>query len=217
MKILFAALAAAFAATPATATVTVLDFDDISTGRVVAFANYGGLTWGAPSGTFWAVVDPDQECAPNPCGFFDGRTSGSHVATNGFDTTGTISAANPWRAVSLQLGSAWAGLTVQFQGYLDGNLVWDDSFSAVPTDATLITFDSRLIDELRVSPTITGAYSYTLGSGPRMVWDDFAVDLDPVSGIPEPSTWAMMLSGFFMLGASMRRQRRLRQQASQLA
>lgn len=197
-------------ALPASAATTILNFDDVGVGPVVFFSTYGGLTWDPR----WAVVNAETECVGIGCGFRDARTSGGYVGTNGFDGTGSITYSGLWQAVSLQLGSAWYnGLSVSFEGLVGGNQIWTQDVVVNATGSSLVTFDTRLIDELRVTATITptSTYYYQGGSGPRMVWDDFAVNLSPeVGAVPEPGSWAMMLIGFAMLGAGLRHHRRRR-------
>ena len=43
------------------------------------------------------------------------------------------------------------------------------------------------------------------GTANFIVYDDITFGSDIAGGVPEPSTWAIMLIGFFGLGAAMRR------------
>jgi hypothetical protein len=52
------------------------------------------------------------------------------------------------------------------------------------------TYLNQTFNSLRVTP---GTYEWTWGSGPNQ---NFTL----VAGVPEPSTWAMMLIGFAGLG-----------------
>ncbi|WP_235902877.1 PEPxxWA-CTERM sorting domain-containing protein [Sandarakinorhabdus oryzae] len=209
-----AALAAGLLAAPAIAAPQTLTFDDISgtptvteylNPNVAIFANYGGLTWGPR----WAAVDGFGECGANPCGFKNDATSGNFTATNAVNTPNTITSPTPFRLLSIQLGAAWHDqLTIGFVGKLAGNIVWTANPVANAFGPTLFTFPSGLVDTLEVTPVITGNHVYTLGSGPRMVWDDFTFDAAPVvGGVPEPAAWALLLAGFGLVGSAARRHR----------
>lgn len=205
-----AAVAAALltAAAPAAAQ-TVLNFDTIGSTAVVPFSSYGGFSWatGAPSAPNWAAVDIDQECPScSPTGLRGGRTSGAYVAAQYYEFLATITSPQQFRMVSTQLSSAWRdNLTVQFGGYLAGQLVWSSS-EVVGRSATLVTFNSGMIDELRIFSTGGGAPSGG-GTSAGAVFDDFTYSLSAVSGVPEPATWALMTLGFGAIGGTIRRRR----------
>lgn len=210
-----AAVAAILAAGPGSAAVQTLSFDDISgtptvteyQGPFVAkYANYGGFTWG-PS---WAAVDAVNECLGFSCGLKNAKTSGEFIATNVFNDSGSITSATPFRLVSIQMGAAWhANLLVSIEGRLGGNLVWSRDVRVGAAGPMLVLFPTGMVDTLNVTPLIDGntTHVYIAGSGPRMVWDDFSFDTAPVGGVPEPAAWAMLLSGFGLVGAVSRRQR----------
>jgi hypothetical protein len=76
-------------------------------------------------------------------------------------------------------------------GYISGNPLTDTS-----------TYDNATFASLGVTP---GRYEWTWGTGPNQ---NFTL---VIGGVPEPSTWAMMLLGFAGLGyAGMRRTSALR-------
>lgn len=215
------AIRAAFAAavlttaTPSLAAPTVLNFDTITTNAVASFTNYGGFQWatGLPTAPGWAAVDIDQECpACSPTGFRGGRTSGAYVGSQYYGFQSTITAASAFSMVSVQLSSAWRdNLTVQFAGYLAGQLVWS-STETVGRTATLVSFNQGLIDELRVFST-GGSQPSGGGSTAGAVFDDFTFDTS-VGAVPEPATWATLMFGFGALGAVMRRRARTKRFAA---
>lgn len=211
-----ASIAACIVSAPAAAAVQTLGFDDIwGTPTVTAyfgpsvatFANYGGFDWGPR----WGIVKTSVECSNYaPCGFGNNLTSGDYVGTNGFDTQGSITSPTPFKLISLQLGAAWYNnLLVSFQGTLGGNTVWTKDVRVNITGPSLILFPSGLIDTLNVTPIIDGNSVQVgfAGSGPRMTWDDFTFDRAPVGGVPEPAAWALLLTGFGLVGGVARRQR----------
>lgn len=196
----------------------ILDFEgldyDLAPGSVGTFTNYGGLNWtnGHPNLAGWINVRSAGECSA-PCGFVAGLTSGVQVGAQVHGMTSTISGITPFRAVSVRVSSAWRnGEQVTFTGFLNNVQVWSSNYildlvGPGANPATLVNFNSGLIDELRV--TSTGGTLLGLGgSSVGAVLDDFRYDdLVGTGAVPEPATWAMMLAGFGMLGAAMRRSR----------
>ena len=73
--------------------------------------------------------------------------------------------------------------------------------SGSPLSATT-TFKDLTFASLKLWP---GVYEYTLPN------DTITLTIrDATAAVPEPATWAMMLLGFFALGATMRASRRER-------
>ena len=71
------------------------------------------------------------------------------------------------------------------------------------------TFDNTTLAKLGFSP---GTYTYTWAPSPTA--EDGSLTINVTGGVPEPSTWAMMLAGFAALGyAGYRRSRRARLEA----
>ncbi len=74
---------------------------------------------------------------------------------------------------------------------------------------TLITDGPQLFTGLNTSPTFKlGTFLLTQFNGPGQYTLTIS-NLDAVPGVPEPSTWAMMLLGFGAVGYRMRRRRLL--------
>ena len=198
------------AASPTLAATTVLNFDTITTNAVASFTSYGGFQWasGLSTAPGWAAVDIDQECSVcAPTGFRGGRTSGAYVGAQYYGFQSTITAAQAFSMVSVQLSSAWRdNLTVQFAGYIGGQLVWS-SIETVGRTATLVSFNQGLIDELRVFST-GGSQASGGGSSAGAVFDDFTFSISAASVVPEPASWAMLMLGFGALGETLRRRGR---------
>lgn len=99
-----------------------------------------------------------------------------------------------------------AGPETRFSNLTDG-VAWLVSYSGKTVTFTAPTMGSKLDpgDEFFVNVWFTGAIDTTRFSFAGL-WDD-----SKVSGyVPEPSSWALMLGGFGMMGATMRSQRRAR-------
>lgn len=59
---------------------------------------------------------------------------------------------------------------------------------------------------------VSGSYVYTWGSGATA--DRFVLNIgNPVAGVPEPASWAMMIAGFGAIGGALRHTRRRQPQA----
>ena len=211
-------IAAALAPQPAAAAVQVLTFEGLPyniNANVGIFASYGGLTWanGAVAQPGWINVKSAAECSA-PCGFVTGLTSGEQIAAQLHDLTSTISRASAFKAVSVQLSSAWRnGELVTFEGYLGGSQVWTSAYTVSATSGpgagapTLVTFNSGLIDELRVTSS-GGILAGLGGSSVGAVFDDFTFDDLAGAAVPEPSAWAMLILGMGAVGGALRRRSR---------
>lgn len=191
---LIGALAAPLAlASPARAEPRILDFEDVDGNDIKLQNGYGGVNWNNAFRTY------DQ--AAKPFTPHSGTTVAYFNYTDGGMTPGTYySRSITFDADVLFLG-AWfagdAGNSVQFQFYRDGKLVGGgDSLSIDSTSQFLKGFDFA-VDEVRL-----------FGGAGNFVMDDFAYDTElPVSGVPEPASWAMMLGGFGLAGGAIRRRR----------
>jgi PEP-CTERM motif len=78
------------------------------------------------------------------------------------------------------IGSGILGVPM---GYVSGNALSDS-----------ITFNSATFASLGVTP---GTYEWTWGDGANQ---NFTLQIGPAPPVPEPSTWAMLLIGFGLLG-----------------
>ncbi|MGH6985589.1 MAG: hypothetical protein ACRED9_01955 [Caulobacteraceae bacterium] len=104
-----------------------------------------------------------------------------------------------YTAVSSETGNQ----TLEVEGFEGGNLVATDSFTlANTTDYAWMTelasaLAGRSIDDLQI--TLAG------GADGFQAIDN--VVLTPVSGVPEPAAWALMVLSFFGLGGALRARR----------
>jgi len=179
-----AAIAAAFLAFAGAAHATVVTFDDLVGSDLSVPDGYAGITWNGQWVYFGADQTPYTPASP-PNRVYDLSASGAFdfaapVIFDGADFAGL------------------SGVTLKFQLYLAGALV---ATSGVLTTSDVPTFLSSgysgLVDEVRVMGADVGAF----------VMDNVTYDAAP-AGVPEPVSWAMMLVGFFGLGAGLRARRR---------
>ena len=91
----------------------------------------------------------------------------------------------------------------RFTNLTDG-VAWDVSYSANEVTFTAPTMASKLDvgDNFFVNIAFTGPIDPKKFSFAGL-WDE-----EPVTAVPEPATWAMLVSGFALLGASLRRRSR---------
>lgn len=116
-------------------------------------------------------------------------------------------------------GTKNAGATFNILGYLGGANTYSETFSAVTTgNAAMNTFNTaptenvfdRIIFSMAQSPKGPGS---SIKEVVIPAIDSINVtalappQTDPVTTVPEPATWAMMIGGFGMVGGAMRRRR----------
>jgi hypothetical protein len=181
-QLLGAALAVSLTASAGAAGATVVTFDDHAVG--VLENGYGGIIWNGE----WTSYGDSQPP-------FNAESGSNRVYS-----LGQISEFNFATPVVFD-GAYFAGLdsaTVYFQLYLDGALVWTSATLApTSTPTNLSSGYGGLVDEVQVVTAWPQRY----------VMDDVTYNAD-ASAIPEPASWAMMLLGFFGLGAGLRARRR---------
>lgn len=180
-----AVIAAAFLAFAGAADATVVTFDDLAGNDLAVPDGYGGISWNGQWAYFGADQSPYTPASP-PNRVYD------LTASSGFGFAAPV----------IFDGADFAGLsatTLKFQLYLGGALVATSSVLAPSETPTFLASGyAGLVDEVRVVNADVGAF----------VMDNVTYDAAP-AGIPEPVSWAMMLVGFFGLGAGLRARRRL--------
>jgi hypothetical protein len=105
------------------------------------------------------------------------------------------------------------GASMQFGVSSTGGLAFSRSLSASGSSESGMNWQTFTIDFVANRSQST-LFFYNTAGGDRtgMYLDNIAVidptEPGPVGGIPEPATWALMIGGFGMAGATLRRKRR---------
>ncbi len=176
-------LALCLATVASAASATVLNFDDIEDGTVPL--NYGGLDW---SQAGWTVFSTPAEP-------YTAHSGAGRVAT-GFGAEDGSSLIRFGRSVVFE-GAYFAGLEgaqLSFQLFAGGALVYQSAQldpSATPT--FLASGYTGLVDAVRVSSANHGEF----------VMDDLSF----TAAVPEPQSYALLLSGLAVVGWVARRRR----------
>ena len=183
-----AALLAATAFTPAAA-ITVINFDD-HTGAGLLPVNYAGVNWDDNFSYYGGLQDP-----------YNASSTPNRIFTNydkhGF---GAVSLAFYIGAGSIFSGASFAGSdSVTIESYLSGTLVGTSAtFVTSSTPTFLSSGYSGSVDEIRF---VGGVFH---------IADDVTFErLVAFEAVPEPESWALMIAGFGLVGAAMRRRHKV--------
>lgn len=186
-----AAIATTLACTAAAA--TTIDFDSTG-GLYVPSYTEAGVTFVPNGGTGLQ---------------FTGAPSGSNgfFAAGGPHPTVTATIAGGASAVSIDLGDGGRGN--------DSDLLFLEAYNAanVLLGRTELLVPESFLGMKTLSLSFAGIDHVIFGSeapsvdGSSVLNDNFTFEPAAISAVPEPATWAMMLVGFFGLGAMLRRAR----------
>lgn len=183
-----------FATTVAAEAQTTITFDDLTSNTGID--SIGGIPNGYQGLDWYNFYVAASDAYPGS-NFSSAIVSGDYAAIDGYGTTPSTITGGPFLLDSAYLTSVWdPSDTVDVQGYLGGNLVFDttvdtgSSAPATPTDFTSI--DTTPIDTLNI--TIIG----------DPINDNFAVDNLAVTFVPEPGSLSLMA----IAGAVLLRRRR---------
>lgn len=171
------------------AAAAVVDFQDLAPGLTFGHVPTGGLrVFSYPAG--FDVIDAGDPAATGT----SGHEALSVLSDNPANSYSLIIAGSAfYRSIDLN-GAAGETLTLQF-----GN----DMFGSVVLDNDLSTFQTFVI------PTALPFIALVIGStSGAFTVDNIVYDRPAEWGpVPEPATWAMMLAGFGLAGAGLRRRR----------
>lgn len=194
------ALATSMLAAAVPASAALITFDDLGTNAFTAIPNsYQGFTW-----DYWASINGANY---GPSGYANGVVSGGNsacaCASDFGQATQSISSASSFTLGSGYFTSAWNdGATLSVVGLSGATTLFSTTATLNTSGPSLLNFNWSGID--KVTFAITGGTPSALPGG----GDYFALDnLTITSDVPEPASWAMMIGGFGLVGAAMRRRR----------
>jgi len=194
--ILAAALVAATISAPAAA-LTTLGFDDLPGNSFAAVGNYNGL--------HFDVFLVQSYLGGPPSGYQNGTISPGNIIFNGGGIAATISSAHDFNLSSAWLTSAWNdGQTLDVVGSLNGTQVFTQSFGLNAVTPLLALFNTARIDSVVFSAHGGTRHGYGGGPSNHFVIDDLSFGF---AAVPEPASWALLIAGFGMTGATLRRRR----------
>jgi hypothetical protein len=182
---------------------TILTFDELATPQVIPTLNYGtipngygGLLW-KNFGVIDGLLRPASEgyntgvVSPRNVAFnFDGRPAAITIGSGLFDLN------SAQLTLALNLDTA---LNIEVQGYRNGTLIYDNTYTVYRFSPTAVTFDYLGIDTAKfiTSPS-----------------QQFAMD-NLIITVPEPGTAVLLLCAG-LTGATFRRPRQTRPDTKEL-
>ena len=141
----------------------------------------GGLGAGDPGN--WGVAGTNGST-------FSGFNGGSYAATIGF-----ASAVNGFRLDSSRTNGSSVGDTLTVSAYLLGSLLGTQNILFGDINSWTTVSFSGLLDEIRIQGNGSGFHPFGV--------DNLVFGVG--RGVPEPSTWALMIGGFGLAGVALRR------------
>ncbi len=190
-------IATSAAAIASAAHATVINFDDL--GNLAPIANgYQGLNWN----NIYSVDGVDYGAS----GYQNGVVSPKNVAYNAYGDPGSISvAAGTFTFNGADFTAAWMnGLQLTLTGLAGGSTLYSTVLTLDTSGPLHFTTNWSGIDTLTFS-TAGGTRGPYDGGGEHFAMDNLTINA--AGGVPEPATWAMMIAGFGLAGATLRRRR----------
>jgi hypothetical protein len=164
----------------AKASPTTITFDDLTTNT--GTSSISGIPNGYQNLDWYNFYVAASDAYPGS-NFASGIVSGDYAAIDGYGTTPSTITGGPFLLDSADLTSAWDTTdTVEVQGYLAGNPVFDTTVNLGPT-ASLTDFSS-------IDTTPVDTVNFTITGDP--VNDNFAVDNLTVTEVPEPASMGVI-------------------------
>lgn len=182
------------------------------------FINFGGLTGAeAPlpsgyAGFTWnnfSSLNTQTDVNVMPSGYQYANTDAAspNVAFNLFGSPASMSRATLFSFYGGSFTAAWRdNLVLDVQGYRNGSLLYDQTFTLNSTQPTLINVNFHGIDTLTFTSsggTVHGWVPLKPASHPpltQFAMDDLSVASGDVSSTPEPSSLVLLLSGSLAAG-----------------
>ena len=204
MKIALLALALGVAMPAAAVTITFDDVPDAAGQESQIDTVYDGFTFDS----FYRL---DVTSFPMS-GYQNAVVSGTNVGFNGDGRRAVaVSAATPFSLTSGYFTAAWNdGLTVDVTGKLGGATVFTQSFTVDTSHASFELLDPALIDTVQFTSS-GGVHhdGWNYGLGTQFALDDLTINGGSSGGTgntgPEPDVGLMMIAGFGLVGAALRR------------
>ncbi|MGZ6020926.1 MAG: PEPxxWA-CTERM sorting domain-containing protein, partial [Phenylobacterium sp.] len=130
-------------------------------------------------------------------GYANGIVSPGHDAYNGFNGLASFSpVSGTFTLNSFYLTAAFGPELVDFKGYLGGVQQHAVSLLATNSGPTFYTLNWSNIDKVTF-----------VGESAHSVLDNISVNGG--GAVPEPASWALMIGGFGLAGAALRRRRQV--------
>ncbi len=181
------------------ASAVLLTFDDLGTDSFTPIpASYQGLTW-----DYWASINA---VSYGPSGYANGVVSGGNsacaCASDFSQPFQSISSTSSFTLESGYFTSAWNdGATLTVIGLSGATTLFSTTAELNTTAPLFLTFNWSGIDSVRFS-IAGGVQSPLPGGGNYFAVDNLSID---TGAVPEPASWALMIAGFGLVGAAMRR------------
>jgi hypothetical protein len=160
---------------------TTITFDDLTSNTGID--SIGGIPNGYQGLDWYNLYVAASDAYPGS-NYPSAIVSGDYAAIDGYGTTPSTITGGPFLLDSAYLTAVWdPSDTVDVQGYLAGNLVFDTTVD-VGSSASLTDFTS-------IDPTSIDTLDFTITGDP--INDNFAVDNLAVTFVPEPASTGTLL------------------------
>ncbi|WP_296598348.1 PEPxxWA-CTERM sorting domain-containing protein [Phenylobacterium sp.] len=221
-RILFPAAAAVclMGAQPAAAATNLIKnggFDDVAfSGEYVVYD-----ATNTPADFGWSVLG-NIDVHRND-GYFGGDPDPVGAGRYAVDLLGTSSQGSIYQALTLETGKTYrlsfdysnnpfiAGAAMTFGIAIDGTLAVVESVGHSGATTNAMDWQTYTLEFTAIGSSAAIYFNNTAGNpGSGMYLDSVALyDISEPAAVPEPATWALMISGFGLAGTALRQRRRL--------